>query len=111
MKRASAILLTFVFMVAPFVLADNGSDKVISGMVSSLDRIESTLSVLYTDPHTGDQDEVVLRVTGDSELALGARSIPLSDIAQGDPVSVTYYKDDLGGLKIRSLSDLKGAGK
>jgi|EPASupsiteSAE347_1022098.scaffolds.fasta_scaffold00561_2 hypothetical protein len=111
MKKASAILLTFVFMAAPFALADNGSDKVISGIVSSLDQTESTLSVLYTDPHTGDQDEVVLRVTGDSELTLGARSIPLSDIAQGDPVSVTYYKDDLGGLKIRSLSDLKGAGK
>lgn len=109
MGRISILLLILGFMVVSPVLADSSDDKVISGTVSSLDPAESQLNVRYTDPSTGDLDEISLRATGDSELTRGPRSIAFSDIEQGDPVSVAYYKDDASGLKIKRLSDLNQA--
>ncbi|MFH0854920.1 MAG: hypothetical protein V1869_00160 [Candidatus Omnitrophota bacterium] len=109
MNKISIIFLIFCFIIAPAALADESGDKSISGTVSSVDWIKSVLSVRYTDPYTGDSDEIALKVTGDSELTRGTESILLFDVEQGDPVSITYYKDDLSGLKIRNLSDLNDA--
>jgi hypothetical protein len=109
MNRISVIFLALSFMIISSVLADDSDDKTISATVSSIDWIKSGLSARYADPYTGNMDEVILRVTGDSELTRGTDSISLSDIEQGDPISVTYYKDDLSGMKIRRLSDLNDA--
>lgn len=109
MKIISVIFLVFGLMIFSVALADDAEDKSISGTVSSIDEIKSVMSVRYADPYTGNMDEVILGVTGDSELTRETESIALSDIDQGDPVSVTYYKDDLSGLKIRHLSDLNDA--
>jgi len=109
MKKISFIFLILVFMSISPALADDGEDKTISGAVSSVDWVASKLSVSFADPYSGNPDEIVLRATGDSELTRGTESISLSDIDQGDPVSVTYYKDDFSGLKIRRLKDLNEA--
>ena len=111
MNRVSIIFLIFASMIISAALADDGDDKAISGTVSSIDWIKSELSVRYSDPYTGNADEINLRATEDSEITRGTDSISLSDIEQGDSVSATYYKDDLSGLKIRKLSDLNDANR
>jgi len=98
-------------MVISPVLAEESDDKTVSGTVTSLDWVKSTLTVRYADPYTGNTDEINLRVTGDSELTRGSDSVSASDIEQGDPVMATYYHDDLSGLKIRHLSDLNDANR
>lgn len=109
MNRISFIFLILAFMIISPALADDSDDKTISGSVSSVDWVSSKLSVGFVDPYSGNSDEIALRVTGDSELTRGTESISLSDIEQSDPVSVTYYKDDFSGLKIRRLKDLNEA--
>ena len=109
MNRASLIFLILSVMIFSLAFADDSDDKTITGSVSSLDWVASKLSVGFVDPYSGNSDEIGLRVTGDSELTRGTDSISLSDINQGDPVSVTYYKEDFSGLKIRRLEDLNNA--
>ena len=106
MNKISAVFLFLALMAASPVLADDSDDKTISGTVESSDWVRSLLAVRFADPYTGNMDIVSLRVTSDSELTRGTESISLSDIDQSDPVSVTYYRDDASGLKIRRLSDL-----
>ncbi len=109
MNRISIVFLVLSFLIISPALADDSEDKTISGTVSSTDWVKSVVSVRYADPYTGNTDEINLRSTGDSEITRGTDSISLSDVEQGDPVSVTYYKDDLSGLKIRRLRDLNDA--
>jgi len=109
MNKVGIIFLILTVMVISLALADDSDDKTISGTISSTDWVKSAVSVRFAQPYTGDMDEVTLRATGDSEIVRGTDSVSLSDIEQGDPVSVTYYKDDLSGLKIRKLSDLNDA--
>jgi len=109
MSRICVIFLTLSSIIICAALADDSEDKTISGSVSSIDWVKSTVSVRYADPYTGNTDEILFRATSDSEITRGTDSISLSDVEQGDPVSVNYYKDDLSGLKIRRLSDLNNA--
>ena len=109
MNRINVIFLILSLMFISLALAEDGEDKTISGTVSATDWVKSVVSVRYADPYTGNTDEILLRVTSDSELTRGTESISLSDVEQSDPVTVTYYKDGLSGLKIRSLSDLNDA--
>jgi len=109
MDRISFIFLILAFAIISPALADDSDDKTISGSVASVDWVSSKLSVGCVDPYSGNSDEIAMRATGDSELSRGTESISLSDIEQGDPVSVTYYKDDQSGLKIRRLRDLNDA--
>ena len=98
-------------MIISPALADVSEDKTISGTVTALDWVRSTLIVRYADPYTGNTDELTLRVIGDSELTRGSESISSSDIEQGDPIEVTYYQDDLSGLKVRRLADMNDANR
>lgn len=111
MNRIGAIILIQAFMMISPVFADDSGDKTIQGMVNSIDWITSRLSLRYADPYTGNNDESIFKVTSDSELTRGTDSISLSDIEQGDPVEVTYYRDDASGLKIRRLSDMNDANR
>ncbi|MDO8661627.1 MAG: hypothetical protein Q7K98_00170 [Candidatus Omnitrophota bacterium] len=111
MNVKSIIFLIFAFMIISPALADDSDDKTISGTVTSLDWVKSTLAVRYADPYTGNTDEITLKITGDSELTRGSDSISASDIEQGDPLMVTYYRDDASGLKIRRLTDLNDANR
>ena len=109
MKRVGLAFLILAFVAVASASAEDGEEKNISGTVSSVDWVKSVVVVRYSAPYTGNTDEISLRVTGDSELSRGSESISLSDIEQSDPVTVTYYRDDLSGLKIRHLSDLNDA--
>lgn len=109
MNKVSIFFFAFSFMVSCAALADDSDDKTISGTVSATDWVKSAVSVRYADPYTGNMDELALKVTGDSEITRGTDSISLSDVEQGDPVSITYYKDGVSGLKIRTFRDLNNA--
>ena len=109
MRIIGIVIFVLAVMIVSPVLAGDSEDKTISGTVASLDWVKSVLSVRTADPYNVNVDQVSCRVTSDAELSRGTDSISLSDIEEGDPVSVTYYRDDLSGLKVRRLSDLNNA--
>lgn len=109
MNRVALAFLILAFAAAVPASAEDSDDKTISGTVASVDWVKSVVIVRCSIPYTGNTDELSLRVTSDSELSRGSESISLGDIEQSDPVTVTYYRDDLSGLKIRHLSDLNDA--
>ncbi|MFA5096376.1 MAG: hypothetical protein WC478_03440 [Candidatus Omnitrophota bacterium] len=103
------VLLLAVLLVCP-VLADD-EVKTINGSVTSIDWVTSRLTVRYPDPYSGNTDEVTFKITEDAELTRGSEAITLSDIEQGDPVEVVYYRDDAGGLKVKRLADMNDANR
>jgi len=111
MHKIIVIVLMLVFMAVSPVLADDSDDKTITGTVTDLDWAKSALTVRYSDPYTGNADEITLMITSDSELTRAADSISLSDIEQSDPVEVTYYRDGVSGLKIKRLADMNDANR
>ena len=111
MGRAGIFIFILAIMIISPVFADDGADKTVQGTITAIDWVSSNVSVRYADPYSGNMDEIILRVTGDSELTRGTDSISLSDIEQGDPIEVTYYREDLSGLKIRRLSDMNDANR
>jgi hypothetical protein len=85
---------------------DDQSQETISGKVDQIDWIDSTIAVRYSDPLSGVSDELVIVVPKDTKIMNGSEPKELSDIDQGDPVTVIYYDAGLSGLKARSIMDL-----
>jgi len=109
MVMRSIIALLFVFLAAFAVLAGERQDKTITAKVTAVDLARSTITVRFLNPLTGKMDELILGVTEEAELIRGPYAISTADIKQGDPVEVTYYQDDLSGLKVRRLVDMHDA--
>jgi len=103
MKIIAGILL-LVCLVTPLCRAEE--DKSISGTVVDIDWVKSTLTVRYYDLYSGDNDEINIKITPDTNMSRGTDSISLSDIDQLDPINVTYYDDGVSGLKAKRLTDL-----
>jgi len=98
-------LIFAMFLIAPVCWAEEAEDKTITGTIVDLDWVSSTITVLYSDPYTGQNDEINLKVASDANMHRGTESISFSDLLQSDPVTVTYYSDGVGGLKVKRLSD------
>ncbi|MCK9572632.1 MAG: hypothetical protein M0Q96_05110 [Candidatus Omnitrophica bacterium] len=110
MPKFAAILFVLIFC-AGFQAPVLAADQTISGSISDVDWVSSSVSVHYFNPYSGNSDEIILKKTSDSQIFRGTTSISFSDIQQGDPVTITYYDDGLSGLKIIRLSDLnRGSG-
>jgi len=105
----AVILISFIFLGFSPVFASGEEEKNISGTISGVDWVTSTLTVRYFHLFSGNADEINLKVSSDAKLTRGTEAISLSDIMQGDPVTVVYYGDDVNGLKIKRLADLNRA--
>jgi len=110
MKKSCVALLLIILFFAPSLAAQVMQEKTISGTVVDIDWVSSTLTVRYYPDFGINADEINLKVTSDSIMHKGTRSISLSDILRSDPVTVTYYDDGTSGLKIKRLADLNLAG-
>ena len=98
--------LVLVFITAFSLLAQAEEEKTISGTVVEVDWVSDALTVRYFDVYSGHMDEVTIRVPKEAKLNRGTKSMSLSDIQQSDRVTVTYYSDDLSGLKAKRISDM-----
>ena len=105
MGKISAFLILAFLMIFP-VLSQADDERTISGTVTDVDWVSSGLTVRYYDPYSGGMDELTVRVPREARINRGTKSISFSDIRQSDRVTVTYYSDDLSGLKAKRVSDL-----
>lgn len=111
MKVILNSLLLCLLLLMPAYRAIGAEEKTISGIVTDMDWVSSTITVRYFNLDSGNNDEINIKVTGGSKMVNGTSSISLSNIQQSDPVTVTYYDDGLSGLKIIRLSDLNSANR
>lgn len=105
MERIGLFLLALLLIIVPVAWADYSDEKTIAGTVVSIDPVGYLLIVRYVDPETGGSDEINLRATSESDITRGTQSIEFTDIQRDDQVEVTYYGDNLSGLKIKDLVD------
>lgn len=111
MKNKLSLLLLAIFLLTPGLRAEEKAEKTISGIVVDLDWVSSSLAINYYPEFSVNADEINLKVTGDTVMRRGTDSISLSDIELSDPVTVTYYDDGSGELKIKRLTDLNLANR
>jgi hypothetical protein len=104
LKKIVVFLFLFFMTVSP-ILAQ-GRDAVITGKVVDIDWLKRKLTIRHADPRSGRSDQITVQVPKGAELSRGTRSISFLDINKSDSVTVTYYSDDMGGLKVRQLSNL-----
>lgn len=106
MKIISSILLISICLINSPLWAEDAEKKTISGIVVELDWVSSTMCVQYSDPYTGNADELDIKVTHDTVMRRGTETISFGDILQSDQVTVSYYDDGLSGLKATRVTDL-----
>lgn len=107
--RVAWVMIIFILfsIVMPCVWADNDlSQKTISGRVDEIDWVKSIITVRYTDPLSGNTDEIDIIVPAEVKIMNGTETESFSDIEQSDPVTVIYYDDGLSGLKAQKIMDL-----
>ncbi len=105
-KKTSLIVFVLLLLTIFPVLAFDEAGGTVSGIVTDVDWVSSSLTVRYSNPNTRNADEITVRVPREATINRGTRSITFSDIRQSDRVVVIYYSDDLSGLKARRISDL-----
>ena len=105
MLKIFVVFLALILMAASFLSAD-GIEKTITGKIADIDWLGRRLTIRHDDRRTGRPDHITVQVPKDAELTRGASNISFLHIKQSDMVTVTYYSDDLGGLKVRRLADL-----
>ncbi len=106
MKIISSILLISICLISSSLWAEDAEKKTIFGIVVDLDWVSSTICVQYSDPYSGNMDELDIKITHDTVMRRGTESISLGDILQSDPVTVSYYDDGVSGLKATRVIDL-----
>lgn len=99
------VLFSF-FTVCGWAYEDEQEKKTISGTVVDMDWVKSMITVSYSDPLSGNLDELNIVVPNDAKIMRGTEDISLGDIEQSDPVTVVYYDDGLSGLKAKRITDL-----
>ena len=102
----SIFVLFFMVTVYAWAFDDGQSQKTISGTVVDIDWVKSIITVNYSDPITGNADEIDIIVPDEAKIMNGTETKLLSDIEQSDPVTVTYYDDGVSGLKAKRIADL-----
>lgn len=107
----SIFVLSFMILSLGWAFENDQAEKTVSGTVSDIDWVNSTISVRCFDPYSGNSDEIEIIVPEGTRIINGAETKSLSDILQSDPVTVIYYDDGLGGLKAKSITDLNEASR
>lgn len=111
MKERSFAFLLIFFLLAPSLGAQENEEKTISGSVSDIDWVGSTIVVRYYPTLNPNVDEISLKITNNTVMHRGPDSINLSDIELADPITVTYYDDGMSGIKVKRLTDLNLANR
>ena len=102
------VLIGFVLisLMATCAWTDEFQDKrTISGTIEDMDWVRSMITVRCNDPFSGN-DEMDIIVPAGVKIMNGTEEESLSDLEQGDLVTVTYYDDGLSGLKATHIQDL-----
>lgn len=102
----SIFVLFFMVTVLAWAVDDDQSQKTVSGTISDIDWVKSIITVRYSDPYSGNADEIDIIVPEGIKIMNGTESKDLGDLEQSDPVSVTYYDDGVSGLKAKRIADL-----
>ena len=105
MVKLSAIFL-FLFLLIPTPILAESGEKIVTGKVVDIDWLGRKLTIRHVGYRTGRPDHITFTVPKDAELNRGSRKMSFLDMKQSDMVTVTYYSDDLGGLKVRHLENL-----
>ena len=110
-RTMSIFVLLSIAAVYAWAFDGEQSQKTISGSVADIDWVKSIITVRYSDPLSGNTDEINIIVPSGAEVTNGTESKDISDIEQSDPVTVTYYDDGLSGLKAKRVVDLNEGNK
>ena len=105
MKSLIWLLLVFTFLIT-FPSWAEDEEKTLSGTVTGIDWVSSTISVRHTLTSQDDPDEISLKIPHSAVMTRGVKSISFLDILLQDQVVVTYYDAGLSGLKVKRLTDL-----
>jgi len=107
----SIFVLFFMATVYVWALDDDQGQKTISGTVVDIDWVKSIITVNYSDPFSGNADEIDIIVPSEAKIMIGTETKSLSDIEQSDSVTVIYYDDGVSGLKAKRITDLNEGNK
>jgi hypothetical protein len=102
----SIFVLLFTVGTCGWASEDGQGQKTISGSIEDIDWVKSMITVRYSDPYSGNTDEIDIIVPSDTKIMNGTEQKYLSDLEQSDMVTVTYYNDGLSGLKAKRITDL-----
>jgi Cu/Ag efflux protein CusF len=83
------MLLTSVAHSAP----EPGKLSMAGGQIASIDNDANSLTVTVADP-AGETQELTLVVADDSKIVKNGAKIALSDLKEGDKVTVTYQAEN-----------------
>ena len=102
------IFLVFLCLSSVFLtpVSAQQQDKTITGKIIGIDWLGRKITVRHLDSRRGRADHIDFKVPKDAELTRGSRKMSFLDLKVADMVTVTYYSDDFGGLKVRHLSNL-----
>jgi len=101
----SIFVLFFMILSLGWAFENGQAEKTVSGTVTDIDWVNSTISVRCFDEYSGDSNEIEIIVPEGTRIVNGTETKSLSDILQSDPVTVIYYDDGLNGLKAKSITD------
>jgi hypothetical protein len=114
MRITRVIIIFVLFLMAVtygWAFDDDQSQKTISGTVADIDWVKSIITVRYSDPFSGNMDEIDIIVPSEAKIMNGSEPKDLSDLEQSDPVTVTYYDAGVSGLKAKRVTDLNEANR
>jgi hypothetical protein len=105
MLKIFVVFLALILMTPSFLSAD-GIERTTTGKIADIDWLGRKLTIRHVEHRTGRPDHITVQVPKDAELTRGSRKMSFLDIKKSDMVTVTYYSDGLGGLKVRRLANL-----
>ncbi len=107
----SAIALIVVCLAQAGASADarqadeDGPVLTVSGTVSSRDWVDSKLTIRMNGYGSRGSDEMTFSVPRDASITSGSAQLSLSDIDQGDTVTVRYCSRSQAGFWAQSIED------
>lgn len=105
LKILPVVLFVFV-LVIPCLAQDGCSDgiyKTISGKITYVDWVNSTLSVRYLQ-RNGSFDQMLFAIPDDAQIRKGIDTISSSNLNIGDDVTIKYCDPGLTNLRAMSIS-------
>jgi Cu/Ag efflux protein CusF len=93
MKHTGIWLLALtLFSSAVLAAPEPGKMSTAGGQITSIDNTANSLTVTVRDP-AGETQEVAFVLDGDSKIVRDGAKIALSDLKEGDKVTVTYQAE------------------
>jgi Cu/Ag efflux protein CusF len=90
---AMCLVLSMAFAAAVFSAVDTSPMTTAAGRIASIDSDANSL-VVKLDAPKGDVMDLTLVVADDSKIIKNGATVALSDLKQGDKITVTYKSED-----------------